>query len=266
MENRHVGFLTIFKLLQNKKPHFFMGMLFTGMSIIFIVFFFFISRGWVEPYESYDHEVIMSKGIEQDAIIVSLNSKDNVNINGKNPLVITYSFKDKGLDKVDKFQTLDIEKATLLSVGDKVRIKIYNNESLVLGYEPFEFPVMLMLLTGPFMFFIGGIVMLLISVIPAFRIVSLYKKGAVREAEVYSITPVSGMPVTNIGRKVSIDYTYAVGNGDKQYGNTTTTDFYLLAEIKPGDKVKIFVSDNGKRSCLIPKKEAVKNNWNIKFD
>lgn len=265
METRKVGFFTIFKLLQNKKPHFFLGAMFTFMSIVFIVVFFLVAGNWTEPYEDYDHKTINEKGIEQEATIVNLSSKDNVSVNGKNPVVITYSFKNKELDKVDKFQTLDVDKASLLSIGDKVRIKTYNNESLVQGYEPFGFPVMLLMLMGPFLFFIIGIIMLLICVIPVFKIVDLYKRGIIEEAEVYSVVPVSGMPVTNIGRKVSIDYTYALKNGEKKYGNTTTTDFYLLAEIKPGDKVKIFVSEDGKKSCLIPKREAIKNNWNINF-
>jgi hypothetical protein len=264
MENRHVGFLTIFKLLQNKRQLFFLGSMFTFMSIVSFVIFFSVISNISEPYDAYDHEIIIAEGHEQEAAVVSVVSESNTRVNGKNPIVITYTYKDNGTDKTDKFRTLDVEKAEVLTVGDKLKIKAYKNQSSVLGYEPFTFPVMFFIVIGPIIFFIAGIVMLLITVIPVFKIVNLYKKGIVQEAEVYAIVPVSGMPVTNIGRKVSIDYTYTQ-NGEKQYGNTTSTDFYLLAEIKAGDKVKIFVSEDGKKSCLIPKREAIKNNWNINF-
>lgn len=251
-------------MLQNRRPYIFIGTGFTFMSIISLVVFFFSFSKWTEPYEGYDHKAIAALGTEQKAVIVNLASKDNVSVNGKHPVIITYSFESNGVDQTDKFQTLDVEKAATLSIGDKLRIKTYNNQSSVQGYEPFEFPVVLLMFIGPVIFFVAGIVMLLIAVVPVFRIVGLYKRGIIKEAEVYAIVPVSGLPITNIGRKVSIDYTYSQ-NGEKLYGNTTSTDFHLLAEIKPGDTVKIFVSEDGKKSCLIPKKEAVKNNWNINF-
>ncbi|MCO6146554.1 hypothetical protein [Flavobacterium sp. NRK1] len=265
MINRHIGFTTLLKIVQYKDPRFLMGIIALLASVVTLLLSISLSRNFNEPYENYDHEVINANGVEQEAIIVNLQSKDNVEINGKNPLVITYLFDDRGVNKIDKFKTLNVEKGGELSVGDKLKIKTYNGASSIIGYESFTFPFFLILLIAPVAFFLVGVMLLLRKIVPAIKIYRLYKNGIVHEAEVHSILTISGTPITNKRRKVSIDYFYRIKEGEKKYGNTASTDFSLLAEMKAGDKVKIFISEDGKHSCLIPKKEAIKNNWNITF-
>ena len=85
-----------------------------------------------------------------------------------------------------------------------------------------------------------------------------------KEGTIIALTPNSGLPITNIGQSILINYYYLGVNGQKIFGKSKTTDFSIMTEKKAEDKIKIFVSENDEtKSCLIPKLEAMKNNWKM---
>ena len=47
------------------------------------------------------------------------------------------------------------------------------------------------------------------------------------------------------------------------FGKSKTDDLSILNKKKQNDTIKIFVSDDETLSCLIPKLEALKNNWKL---
>jgi hypothetical protein len=56
-------------------------------------------------------------------------------------------------------------------------------------------------------------------------------------------------------------------NGKKIIGESITSDFSIMSDKKKGDFVPIFVStENEEKSCIIPKLQSLKNNWNIEFE
>ncbi|WP_313807814.1 hypothetical protein [Flavobacterium sp.] len=230
-----------------------MGIIFTLVSIAFLPIAIFFSTQ-KEAYEKYDYSKIAEQGTEITGKIVDIQQKTNVSMNDKHPFVITYEFIENGKSKSDKFQTLDHYKVNSFSIGSNLTILSYNNQSVIKGLEPFSFPFYFLFIF-PFM---------LIGLVPALKNYSLYKNGIVKEAKILSMTPNSGMPISNFGQSILVNYVYPSRTGKSIYGKSSTTDFSILNEKKADDLIKILVSEtNEEQSCLIPKIEAIKNNWKI---
>lgn len=216
-----------------------------------------------EKFETYNHKEISEKGVEKTAVITNMIVKHNVSINGVNPIVVDYEYKNDNDTVGDKFETLEVEKAGMLKVGDSITVKVYKTESAVVGLEPYSFPFKVFFIM-PFIFLLIGIPLLLTSLLPVLRDFKLYKSGIIQEGQVEYMTQHDGLPISGIGRKTVVGYSY-ISHGTKIFGESSTTDSMVLYEKKRGDAIKIFVSEDGKRSCLIPRIEAIKNGWNIEF-
>ena len=138
-----------------------------------------------------------------------------------------------------------------------------NDESILIGLEPDSFPWEIFFYAPLPLLFIG-ILLTTFLLNSIGKKVRLYRYGKVMEAELISFMPRPGLPITGIGRAVNIQYQYKMSGGHKMIGESATNDFSILKEKKPGDIVKIFVSlDNELTTCLIPQREAIKNNWKI---
>lgn len=264
MSKRKVRLSNLITLIKNRKPFSILGIVFVFSSVfILLPSVLFMINSFLEPYEKYDFEKIEQNGTEQIGKITDLRPVNNVTINGEHPLKISYEFLDKGLTKSDKFQTMDLEKTNEMKIGNKIKIKTFENQSKIQNLEPFTFPFYLFY-TLPFIFFVLGSIFSLIGLVPALRDYNLYKNGIVKEGTIISLTLNSGLPITNIGQSVLINYYYLSSNGQKIFGKSKTTDFSIMLEKKAEDKINLFVSENDEtKSCLIPKLEAMKNNWKI---
>ena len=176
---------------------------------------------------------------------------------------ISYEYLEKGLTKSDKFQTMDLEKTNEMKIGSEIKIKAFENQSKIQNLESFTFPFYVFYIL-PLIFFILGSIFSFIGLIPALRDYNLYKNGVVKEATLISMVPNSGLPISGIGQSVLINYYYENRNGQKIFGKSKTTDFSIMVEKKVEEKIKVFVSENDEtKSCLVPKLEALKNNWKI---
>ena len=93
----------------------------------------------------------------------------------------------------------------------------------------------------------------IIGLIPALRDYNLFKNGIVKDGTIISLTPNSGLPITNIGQSILINYYYLSSSGQKIFGKSKTTDFSIMTEKKSEDIIKLFVSENDEtKSCIIP--------------
>ncbi|MES2543944.1 MAG: hypothetical protein V4548_03600 [Bacteroidota bacterium] len=264
MNKREVTFSNLITLIKNRRPFSILGIVFVFSSIFIILpSVLFMTNSFVEPYEKYDFKKIEQNGTEQNAKITDLRPVYNVTINGEHPLKISYDFLYNGVTKSDKFQTMELEKANEMKIGNEIKIKTFDNQSKIQNLEPFTFPFFVFYIL-PFIFFVLGSIFSIIGLVPVFRDYNLYKNGIVKEGTIISLTPNSGLPITNIGQSLIINYYFSGSNGQKIFGKSKTTDFSIMVEKKAEDKIKLFVSENDEtKSCIVPKLEAMKNNWKI---
>jgi hypothetical protein len=264
MNKREVTFSTLIKLIKDRRPFSIIGIVFVFSSIfILLPSVLFMTNSFVEAYQKYDFKKIEQNGTEKNAKITDLRPVKNVSINGEHPLKISYDFLDNGITKSDKFQTMDLEKTNEMKIGSEIKIKAFENQTKIQNLEPFTFPYYLFYLF-PFFFFVIGSIFSAIGLIPALRDFNLYKNGVVKEGTIISLTPNSGLPITNIGQSILINYYYSGTDGQMEFGKSKTTDFSIMTEKKADDKIKLFVSENDEtKSCIVPKLEAMKNNWKI---
>lgn len=264
MNKREVIFSNIITLIKSRIPFSILGIIFIFSSVfILLPIVFVLSNSFLEPYQKYNFERIEQNGTELNAKITNLKSINNVSINGENPLKISYEYSLNGSNKSDNFQTMDFEKINEMKIGNEIKIKAFENESKIQNLEPFSFPFYLFYFL-PIIFFITGSIFSSIGLIPVWRDYNLYKNGFVKEGIIISLTPNSGLPFTNFGQSILINYYYSAKNGQKIFGKSKTTDFSIMIEKKAEDKIKLFVSENDEtKSCVIPKLETMKNNWRI---
>jgi Na+-transporting methylmalonyl-CoA/oxaloacetate decarboxylase gamma subunit len=264
MNKREVSFSSLITLIKSRRPFSTLGIAFVFSSVfILLPIVLFMSNSFTEPYEKYNFEKIEQNGTEQNAKITDLRPVNNVTINGEHPLKISYEFSENGSTKSDKFQTMDLEKTNEMKIGSEIKIRTFENQSKIQNLEPFTFPFYLFYIL-PFIFFILGSIFSVIGLIPALREYSLYKNGIVKEGSIIALTPNSGLPITNIGQSILINYHYLSSSGQKFFGKSKTTDFSIMTEKKVEDKIKIFVSERDETiSCVVPKVEAIKNSWSV---
>lgn len=264
MSKRYVTFSNFITLLKNSGPFSIIGIVFDFVALfILLPMVLFMSNSFAEPHEKYDFDAIEKKGTMKTATITDVQSVDNVTVNGRHPLKIIYEFSDNGSIKSDAFQTMDFYKVQDFKVERKIQIKIFENESKIQNLKPFAFPFFVFYIL-PFIFFTLGLIFLIIGVIPVLKDYELYKNGVVKEGFIISMIPNSGLPITNIGQSILINYYYVGSHGQKIFGKSKTKDFSIMIENKSGDSLKLFVSEKDEtKSCMIPKLEAIKNNWKV---
>jgi len=264
MNKREVPFSNLIKLIKNKRPFSILGIVFVFSSIfILLPSIFYFTSTFVEPYQKYDFDKIEQSGMEQNGKIITIESVNNVTVNGEHPKMVSYDYVINGKTKSDKFQTMDFAKVQNMNIGDQIKIKALENQSKIQDLEPFSFPFYLFYFI-PLTFLAVGIPFLLIGLLPAIRDYNLYKNGMVKDAFIISMTPNSGLPISNIGQSILINYYYLSPRGEKIFGKSSTTDFSIMVEKRAEDQIKIFVSETDlTKSCLIPKLEAMQNNWKI---
>jgi hypothetical protein len=255
MNKRQVDISTLIRLIKQRGPVATIGLVFTLVSLLVLTpVVSFLTLSGKQPYEKYDYKKIEAQGVEMPAKITYAKVMYNVSINGEHPVVISYSYQNNGQMRNDKFETIDLEKIANLNVGDEIKIKVLGDQSKMAGVEPFSFPFGIFYII-PGIFLLVGIPFFIIGVLPAIRLYNLYKNGDVREATVVSVEPVR--------RGVDVNYYFTGLHQDRVFGKSRA-DYTYLSEKQPNDKVKIFVSErNENNSCLIPKLEALKYNWEI---
>lgn len=264
IEKRHVPIVTYLKLLRNRRPPLGMiGFIFLSMAVfVLLPVSVVVNSNSTAPYENYDAEAIATNGVIKNAVIIALENVTNVNVNGNNPLLITYGYEDGRKNVTDKFQTLDREKTLTYSVGDTIIIKAYKGQSQIVELASFSFPYEIFLLF-PVLFGSLGLIFFLIGFFPAQRIFKLYESGLVKNANVYSMVVERGHG-RSIEKYLFINYRYTGVGGKQLSGTTITTDLSLMQEMRQNEEIKIFVSEiDESTSTVVPLKLAIKQGWRI---
>jgi hypothetical protein len=262
-EPRQVGLKTTFDLLKQKPGHLILGIMLTIIPFLFggmfLLIFSFISSDSPEV----DYGLVDTNGTRIQAIINNIEVQNNISINNEHPRVISYSYKDGDKLINDKFRALDSVRVSRLDIGDTIQIKHYNGQTIIVGLKPYTFPIDILLLVLTPILVIGLIVLGLLY----WRIkgqIDLFKNGRVTNAEIVSMTLVSGLPIAGIGQRVNVYYQYLTTNGQKLLGESTTTDYTILTSKKQGDNIYVFVSpDNETKSCVFSRLDEIRNNWKI---
>jgi len=115
-----------------------------------------------EPFEKYNYEKIVSKGKTELAKIKEIVVRTNVTFNGINPRIIIYEYSNGNALVIDKFQTVDLEGIDSIRKNNIIKVSVLNGESIMLGIQPYSFPMKILWMV-PLIFFIVGIPLFLIG-------------------------------------------------------------------------------------------------------
>lgn len=214
---------------------------------------------------SVDFELINSKGTNKTAQITDYETQYNITINEVHPTIIYYSYEDNGQLTHSSYRVLEERKIENYEIGTRIEIKEYEGSSIIVGLKPYDFGMDFFLLF-PIPFLIIGLPFLLYATFRLRSELKLYKTGELSQGKIVSMIPKSGLPVSNFGQAVIVHYEYEK-NGQKIIGESITTDLSIISDKKKGDITPIFVStDDQRKSCIVPKLESLRNNWNIEFE
>jgi hypothetical protein len=264
MDNRKVNFNILLRLIRSKGAIPTMGLIFTILSIfVLLPIVIVVSIVLHNPYAKSNADKIISWGTEKSATITAIEVHHNVTVNAAHPVILTYSYTEGSQLISDKFEALvDYDKIDHFKVGYKIKVIVYQGESLVKGVASYSFPVGLFYIL-PGMFFTIGSIFLLTALTPSLRIYNLYRTGIIKDAKVVSMAVENNSPFLGGKQNLIVDYFYNDTYGNQIIGEAKTDDMLLLHEKKSGDTIKIFVSEDDQQSCIVPRLLALKYNWAI---
>jgi|GEM_PF-3010058 len=238
-----------------------LGFCFTVFALLSIPLTLFISAMVMSDIENYDADAILRNGNPVTARIISMEPMTNVSVNGEHPTIFRYTYEARGKTITDAFQTFDDNRMDY-KVGDTVPARYYNGQSILTGMERFVFPFYLFGLM-PLPFLIIGLVFMWLFFRPVWREYQLYKSGKVIEGTVVSLVPNGSYRGSR--QTVTVHYVYVGRDGNKVFGQSTTSDFGVMHEKKPGDAIKLFASDDYETSAIVPRIENQKYRWGIQW-
>lgn len=263
IENRKIGLKTIWERIKIRP----LLLLFAFQGIAFSLFLFlpmsFMMTSMANEFPVVSNaDQITQNGKEAIGVLTKIETKENVTINGNNPLILHYKYNQDGSEFSSKFSVFEPEKTANLKVGDSIEIKYMNNDSIIKGYEQYSFGS-----SFNFVYYVGAVFLFvgILFVILIYRVVrkeiDLYKSGKLAEGEVVSITSNRGYTFSKFGKSMTIHYEYDTTNGAKQMGKSRTNNFALTNNKSMGSSVRILVSKDGTESCLYPELIARRKNW-----
>jgi hypothetical protein len=257
---RPVRLTTLWSLLRERGPVGVLGLVFTLSSVFLLLPMLLVMMATLrQPYERYDYAAIVREGTATTARVTDTRLLTNVQVNGESPRLITYTYNAGGQPRTDQFATFD---ATDLAAGSSVGIRARDGESVIPTLQPFAFPFGWFFIL-PGIFLLLGSIFLLIGLLPALRKYRLYRYGQVQEAIVQGIeSRLVRMSRSSATQGYAVSYTYPGLHQAQLFGEDRTNDVLLVNEKKLGDKLQILVSETDEtQSCLFPRSEALKNNW-----
>lgn len=263
--SRRVKFSTVFNTLKKRPIPLLFGFLFTLIPLFGVIILTIVFSLIKNDVPLVDYDLVNSKGILKTAEITDLETQYNVTIYGVHPTIISYSYQEKGQTFNSKYRVLEERKIDNLEIGESIEIKEYEGSTIIKGLKPYDFSVGFFLgILAPFL--IIGLPFLIFSWYHLQKELRLYKNGQVRLGKIVSMIPKLGLPISNIGQGVIVHYEYEI-NGKKMMGESLTNDFSIMTNKRKSDLVPIFVStENAEKSCLVPKLDALRNDWRIEFE
>jgi hypothetical protein len=262
---RPINLATFWSLLKERGKFTFMGLAFILGPILLLVPMLFLKSATQRPFENYDYEEIIRDGTPATARITDISLVTNVNVNGQSPRLITYQYTNEGQPRTDQFETFDTERVSALHPNDELSIRVLDGKSIIPSLKPFSFPFTALFLAIPGLFALIGLPFLLIGLLPTLKKYRLYRHGLVRTGTVQGITAQSRIAsLASAVPNYVVSYQYAGLTQPQLFGESSTNDLLLVNGKKLGDTVQILISPTDeKSSCLLPRLEALKNNWQV---
>jgi hypothetical protein len=262
--SRSLRFSTVLNILKKRPISAVLGILPILIPGFVVIILMIVFSSIDNDAPKVDLDLIHAKGVDKTARIIDIETQYNISINGVHPTIIHYSYNDNGQDRVSKYRVLEDRKIQDFGVGTEIDIKLYQGSSIILGLKPYNLEKGLFLLIL-FPFLVVGAPFLAYSVYHLLKEIKLYKHGNLMQGRLISSIQKRGLPFSNIGQSVSVLYEYEI-NGQRMVGESKTDDLSFVNN-QSGDLIPIFVSNsNPKNSCMVPKQEAFRNSWNIKFE
>jgi hypothetical protein len=261
---RPVAFQTKFNLLRLRPTPVLLSILFTVFPLFFLFSFAIIFTNDDNGMSNAEFEKINKEGIAIKATIVGIETQENVSINHKHPAIITYKYyvdsvNGHTIEAYDRFQTLSPQEVSRLAPGDEIEIKYLDGESIIPSLNPFSFPYWIFYVVFGMMQLVG-IIFITITVRYLKKHIALYRYGNVQEAKLISVT----QSTTNRSKTLHVHYQYTTPRGQTIMDGSRSNDYTLMRQTNYGDPIRIFVSpDNDQKSCIVPRLEAARNNWQI---
>ncbi|MFA8435304.1 MAG: hypothetical protein ACEPOZ_12370 [Marinifilaceae bacterium] len=260
---RKVRTSTIINILKKKPIPMLCGFLFTVIPVLLVTILtaVFSSMG----NDTIDYDQINTHGKEIAGEITDLETKYNVTINGVHPTIVSYKYRVQGTEIESKYKVLEDRSIIDLKIGQTVRVKELNGNSIIAGVRPSDFSMGFLFLI-PIPFLLIGLPFLIYSVIQMRKELKIYKYGEVSRGKIVSMIPKSGIPIFNWGLGTIVHYEYETKNGTR-IGESFTTDLSIICNKKREDTIPIFVLNKmDERTCLVPQLESFRNNWAIEFE
>lgn len=263
---RTVKFFTKFNLLRRKPFHLFFGTFFSFSPLLILAGIFLVFSSIEDDTPNVDYELINQKGKEITAEVTNIETQYNVTINSVHPTIISYKYKDNGREIQSKYMVLEERRIEQLDIGDDLVVIDLNGKSIVKGIEPFElFTPFFLLLPIPFL--IIGLPFLVYAIYDYRKELKLYRHGRLSKGKIISMMPKSRLLFFRFGQGIIVHYEFETRSGNAIIGESLTTDFSIISDKKKGDLVPIFVSnENESKSCIVPKRESLRNGWRINFE
>jgi hypothetical protein len=261
---RQVKLKTKIELLKHRPFQSLLGIYLIGFTALFITVGLSLTLSFMDrTVPNVNYEEVNEIGKLTTGQITDIDVQEKITDNGEHPAVISYKYRADGQEVEAKYQILAPDKVARMEVGDDIDIKYLEGESIINGFESYSFPAWIFALV-PIPFLIIGLVLFIPSITKFRRDLALYQYGKIGEAELVSMTPKSGFALSNFGQRILVYYRYKTLTGQNILGESLTTDFSIINEKKQGDAIKIFLSgQDDSKSCLIPKLEAMRNDWRI---
>jgi len=256
---RKVKLPTIINLINKRPISVALGLGFTIIPIFIATFLFFKFYSIENKTPNVDYELVNSIGKKINAEIVDIETLYKFKINGNHPTIISYKYFKNGNEIESKFKVLENIKLKKLEIGNELQIKELNGKSIILHLKPYKNQVnFIALWLGAFLIIGTPILYYLIKKLK--MDIKLYKFGRISKGRVIDIIPKSN-------KGAYVHYHYEIQNGEKIFGESFTKDFSLINSKMKGDFIPIFISQsNETTSCIIPKSESLRNNWNTGFE
>lgn len=252
MSQRNVSISTLFKLTltTSKLPIVGLALLFFS-AVLFPLISLQVSTITGE-FAKYDYSALDNDSKEYTATITDISVMGNVSINGRNPYIISYTFNYNNSERYDNFATTDWLKAANLTTGDEITILANSEKSKIKGFDSLQFPyqIFYVFYIMPTVFLVGGLILVLLGLIPALKTYKIYKNGIVKDGIIELMVPKKN--------NVLVTYSYEGAAGVKLSGKSIHKFADVFPLKKMNDPIKIFVLPTDERkSAMVP----LKNNW-----
>jgi hypothetical protein len=202
-----------------------------------------------------DYDELRKQGKQTPGRFEGAEERMNVTINGRHPLIVSYSYTVDGAERTGSMDTMDHAKVGRWSVGDRVTVIYSGDQSMLADVEQEEFPFWVFYLTFCGM---GGVFTLFLfyAIAGASRKAALYGRGLAAKGRVLSIRErVWGTYAAffRFGylKQYVCTYAFTGPTGSENVGKSAVRNIAWANSRKEGDEVDVlYLPEDESKSCV----------------